>query len=558
MTDEFSVDAAGRLAEGSNPPHGLVQLAQAFLLTRRDSVRFVHWYGGEDRLVSITRDTSRAPQRPLAVCSFGKAGIPAGVTSREIDILTLVSLGLTNREIGERLGTSPRTVSTQIENLLIKLGAPTRTALAAMTVDAGLTRLPMPGGVDGVPPFTTAAMQRFAESLDRPPDIGLLSVDSPGRRPLTIGTLAPLDQRTGDDGMELIRGVTMAIDEVNARGGIHARLVEQVIESMDMFDEASAMDAAQRLVDAHVDAVVTNYVTSEQPSVLEILADYGRPFLHTATFERQVRLTNENPDRYSHAFQTCPSEQFYGRAFIDLLSSLQADGGWRTTSRRLGVVQLESDSTQVVNSEFRSDLAGIGWEISAATTIGVDESNWPQICAQLCQAGVGAVLMVDFIPEHAASLVIELRQVGFNGLFHCIYGASVPRFLTLAGEAAEGVTWSSVTTRNSDELGESFSRAYTVRYGEAPGLSQASAAYDQAQLLIRGWETVGPDPVQVVEHLRSSAFRGLNGIYYFGPIGHAVQCYPYEIDDPLLGQRLVTYQVQNGESVRIAPASYVI
>jgi len=555
-SDEFSVDASGRITDGSDDqPQELVQLAQAFLLTRREAVRFVRWHRGDDRVVSIIREVSQATGQPVAVCCYGRSPVPAGVTPREIDVLTLVSLGLTNREVGERLGTSPRTVSTQIENLLIKLSAPTRTALAAMAVDAGLTRLPVPGGVEGVPPFTTAAMQRFAESLDRPHDVGLISVGAPARRPLLIGTLAPLDARTGDDGMELIRGATLAIDEVNARGGIRGRLVEHVIESADMFDEESATCAARRLVEAGADAVVTNYVTGEQPQVLEILAEHGRPFLHTATFERQVHLTDENPGRYAHVLQTCPSERYYGRAFIDVVAELQRDGVWSPASRRLGVVELASDSTQVADGDFCSDLAGIGWEIGMSVSIAADEADWPGVSARLQEAGLGAVLLVDFIPEHAANLVARLREAGFTGLFHCIYGASVPRFLTLAGAAAEGVTWSSVTARNSDELGQSFSRAYAVRFGEEPGLSQASAAYDQAQLLLRAWEAVGPDPEQVVEHLRASAHRGLNGIYYFGPGGHAVRCHPYEIDDPLLGQTLVTYQVQDGDSVRIAPAA---
>jgi DNA-binding NarL/FixJ family response regulator len=53
-----------------------------------------------------------------------------GVTSREMDVLHLVALGLTNAEIAERLFLSRRTVETHVANLLAKTGAPSRAGLA--------------------------------------------------------------------------------------------------------------------------------------------------------------------------------------------------------------------------------------------------------------------------------------------------------------------------------------------------------------------------------------------------------------------------------------------
>jgi DNA-binding NarL/FixJ family response regulator len=61
----------------------------------------------------------------------------AGVTSREMDVLGLVTAGLTNAEIAGRLYLSPRTVETHVASLLAKLGAADRgqlrTRVAALT-----------------------------------------------------------------------------------------------------------------------------------------------------------------------------------------------------------------------------------------------------------------------------------------------------------------------------------------------------------------------------------------------------------------------------------------
>ncbi|CBE68380.1 protein of unknown function [Candidatus Methylomirabilis oxygeniifera] len=54
-----------------------------------------------------------------------------GLTRREVEVLTWVTDGKTNAEIGEILDTSPRTVQKHLEHIFEKLGVGTRTAAAA-------------------------------------------------------------------------------------------------------------------------------------------------------------------------------------------------------------------------------------------------------------------------------------------------------------------------------------------------------------------------------------------------------------------------------------------
>jgi DNA-binding CsgD family transcriptional regulator/tetratricopeptide (TPR) repeat protein len=54
----------------------------------------------------------------------------AGITAREADVLALVADGMTNKEIAQRLGVSPRTVEKHVEALLRKTGVRSRTQLA--------------------------------------------------------------------------------------------------------------------------------------------------------------------------------------------------------------------------------------------------------------------------------------------------------------------------------------------------------------------------------------------------------------------------------------------
>lgn len=55
----------------------------------------------------------------------------AALTGREVDVLEWVAKGKTNRDIGDILGMSPRTVNKHLEHIYQKLGVETRTAAVA-------------------------------------------------------------------------------------------------------------------------------------------------------------------------------------------------------------------------------------------------------------------------------------------------------------------------------------------------------------------------------------------------------------------------------------------
>jgi DNA-binding NarL/FixJ family response regulator len=63
------------------------------------------------------------------------------LTTRETEVLTLVSEGLGNREIADRLGTASGTVKMHVQNILDKLGAVDRTHAVTMAIRRGILHL---------------------------------------------------------------------------------------------------------------------------------------------------------------------------------------------------------------------------------------------------------------------------------------------------------------------------------------------------------------------------------------------------------------------------------
>jgi HD-GYP domain-containing protein (c-di-GMP phosphodiesterase class II) len=84
---------------------------------------------GEAVLAVAGLPARRTPPRPLA-----------GLTPREIEILRLITAGLTAKEMGRRLDISPKTADHHIQAIYGKIGVTTRAAATLYAVEHGLVR----------------------------------------------------------------------------------------------------------------------------------------------------------------------------------------------------------------------------------------------------------------------------------------------------------------------------------------------------------------------------------------------------------------------------------
>lgn len=96
--------------------------------------------GPTRRLLGAVRRGAPAPSGAAGPAPGG-AGELAGLTGREREILRLVAIGLTNREICDRLWVSMPTVKTHVSHLLAKTGSRDRVQLVLLALRSGVVRL---------------------------------------------------------------------------------------------------------------------------------------------------------------------------------------------------------------------------------------------------------------------------------------------------------------------------------------------------------------------------------------------------------------------------------
>ena len=554
---EVVVNELGALPDATNTcPAPLIMFARGLLRTTRSSVRFL-WSDLDGWLaVSIERQRRHDLHRDQAVLTYAPIQLPGGVTDREINILTLLALGLTNVQIASRLGTSSRTVSTQIERMLVKLGQPSRGGLAALAVDAGLIQLPIPGGPEGLSTIGPVEVELAIENPEDATRVSRhpISVTFPSLRPFRLGTLLGVCGSSSADADEMRRGSTLAVEEVNQQGGVAGRSIEHVVTKVDIFDPHDVERGTLELIERDVDGITTSYVSAQNPFVLDLVADHHIPFLHTATWEDQVRQVQENPGRYGAVFQTCPSETHYGNGLLRLLADLEEHGHWRPRDRTILAVELDTNGAHTANDTFLAAAERMHWSVSDVVRVPIGEVDWSEVLTRIEKTQPDVIMVNHFVPDVLVSLQRIIARARVQALTYYVYGASMPHFRDALGNDADGVIWSTVTGLYEDPLGRDFRTRYRQRFGTDPGWSQASASYDQVRILAGAWSaTATRDRREVAAYLRKSAHRGLNGVYFMGGEGQSALSYPDVTPDASIGQAHLVFQIQQGESRILSP-----
>ena len=556
------IDGRGRRALEQDPD--LVRQLQAMLTCELDELRFLWRAAGTWQAVIAERVAACGQEEETARVELRTIAAPYGLTPREVDVLTLLAGGLGNAEIAVQLGTSARTVSTQVATVLAKLDQVTRAGAASTAVEHGLLRLPAPGGGHAISRLPVgqvgvAAGRAEARPLRAPEDELALRRRASRPRPLLIGCVLPLSGAMGSDGREMQNGFRLAIADVNRRGGIAGRPVEQLVVGVDIASSEQIEGALERLVEAEVDAITSGYtLVAEDADRYAVVADYGCPLLTTETSEKQAQWVRADRSRFAQIFQVGPTEIHYGAGFVRYLDALTAVGAWTPPNRRLVFVETDVPGGHVMTPDAIDAIEAAGWRIDALLHVAVRDVDWSTALAQIRRSSPAAVMLAHFVPAEAAAFQRAFVTDPTDTLVYGVYAPSVPEYAELAGPAADGVVWATVTGSYSDRIGAAFAQQYEEAYGVRPGRSQAGLSYDQVSLLTQAWARVGnPRAFEAVgDELRRIAHRGINGTY---ALGHERQCgltYPYDTPDPSLGQAHLVFQIQGGANRIVHPSMF--
>jgi branched-chain amino acid transport system substrate-binding protein len=172
------------------------------------------------------------------------------------------------------------------------------------------------------------------------------------KEPIMIGYLPALTGPSSSTGIGINRGVQLAVQEINAAGGIDGRQIELIVRDTQS-EPTKAVNGAAELIHAHKVSVMLGPVNSgESLAVVPLLARANMPHLHPCWVD-----TLTDPKKYPMCFRNAPTNQQIGAAanryVVDVLKRkkvavISDTTGYGTASVNTYVPMLKARNAEIV------------------------------------------------------------------------------------------------------------------------------------------------------------------------------------------------------------------
>jgi branched-chain amino acid transport system substrate-binding protein len=379
-----------------------------------------------------------------------------------------------------------------------------------------------------------------------------------GGRAIKIGASLPLTGPIAAEGDLEKKAIELAIADVNAGGGVAGRKVELVtLDVGDMNAQKMVSNFRALIAKERVDAILGGWHLFTGPEY-PIVADAGIPYLHVNTQQANAETELKDPDKYWMTFQCCPTNVWYGRGFPRVVDQLVESGQFEPRNKTIAIVAASDPYGLGIGNEVRTAMEKYGWRVSLFQKVVAPVSEWGPVLARIRRDPPDIIFNTDVSVPDIAAFVKQFASNPTNSLVYGQYGPSQPQFKQLAGRAADGVIWSSMTSLLPDTIGNAYRKHWQDKYSSDPGLSASGFAYDMTMLYLRQVGMAGgpENRREIAERLRADRWRGLNGTYNFSSELRTVTGFPDSTTDPSLGLPHCYLQIQDGEDKFIAPSPF--
>ncbi|HLC75622.1 MAG TPA: ABC transporter substrate-binding protein [Candidatus Peribacterales bacterium] len=320
--------------------------------------------------------------------------------------------------------------------------------------------------------------------------------------PLKIGFIGPLTGDAAPYGVDMINGTKMAVDEINAAGGIGGRMIELVAED-GRCTGADSASAVQKLVNVDkVVAIVGGGCSGETLAAAPVAEAAGVVMISPLSSSPDVTMAGD------FIFRNYPSDALKTKA----MASLLLEEGFT----KLAMISENTDFAQAFRESLKKDLG----EDSVVFDEVVDPGtkDFRTLITRLKD-----VEFDIFFPNGQSDAAISamMQQLREQELTQQAISHDVADSLTLAQMAPEAVEGMYIVNVPTAGQGGEFETLFNQKFGGAQAtIAFAAHSYDAMKLLAQAIGTAGTEGVAIRDYLYSmSAYAGVVGDFSFDSNG---------------------------------------
>ena len=286
--------------------------------------------------------------------------------------------------------------------------------------------------------------------------------------PVTIGVSGPLSGQYAQYGADWRRGFDLAVAEVNGAGGIDGRPLAYRFEDSQSDPRQSVAIAQKFAADPAIVAELGDFSSAASMAASPI---YQRNHLV------QFGFTNSHPDFTrggDYMWSNAPNQA----DDMPVLAAYAVKLGLK----RMALAYINSDWGRTSKDLFTSAATADGASIPAAESYLANEQDLRSLLVRLRDAKPDGLVLISYYPD-AALMVRQARDIGLAVPIVAAGSVYSPKFLELAGAAADGVyTNTNFFPSDPRPAVQRFVAAYKAAYGGEPGF-YAARGYDAMMLL---------------------------------------------------------------------------
>ncbi len=344
--------------------------------------------------------------------------------------------------------------------------------------------------------------------------------EAEGPTPYRVGVMESLTGPGESYGNVANHAKQMALDEINAAGGINGRPLKLVVED-SMCSAQGAVAAYRKLTSVDGVKIILGPSCSGAMLGAAPLAEEDSVILFSG-MASNADIANAG----EYIFRTQISDVEVGLLTGDLL--------WADGVRRLATITEATDYAEGVRGSTVSRFEQHGGQVVAAERYSSDVTDFRSQLSKALAASPDAVHLAPQSEFAAGAIIKQARELGYDGPIYAETVSLGATALEIAGEAATGMKAIAADIHPENRKGQEVVAAFRERYGYVSLPWHLSSTYDDIYITAECLRQTGDDQ-------DADGFRDcLYGITWSGAIG---QNYSFDENGEVVGLSRVVVQV---------------
>lgn len=274
---------------------------------------------------------------------------------------------------------------------------------------------------------------------------------------IKIGSVHPLTGSMAYEGQAMVNAQRIAVDKINAEGGINGRMLELVARD-SMGTSSGAANAAMKLTNNGVVALTGTYTSSSAQVVSRTAEKTGIPLVITVASSDNL-LSNG----YKYTFRIQPSVSTFSKNFLEYLDFFKTDD-----MKTVAFIYENSNYGTGIAEYIKSHIDQTGLEIVGMLAYPATTSTLSAEVTKLASLNPDLLVPIGYYSDQSLMMkeILE-RDIHFNKIVGCANGAfSDAKFLKTYGTQVDGIMDINYRYNPNSAEAQYMMQAYRDAYGE--------------------------------------------------------------------------------------------